>query len=61
MFVLLVFGRVGRSPTTPFLVPAITRVIQAVCFFYEHASFTPVPYGDVIPSFDVEIAGVGEQ
>lgn len=34
---------------------------QAVCFFYEHASFTPVPYGDVIPSFDVQLAEIGEQ
>lgn len=27
----------------------------AVCFFYEHESFAPVPYGDPIPEFDVVI------
>lgn len=31
------------------------RLRQAVCFFYEHPSFTPVPYGDEIPDFDVVI------
>ena len=31
---------------------------QAVCFFYSHESFTPIPLGDPIPSFDVTIEEV---